>query len=50
HCASRVPAEILGLGDRKGRLAAGYDADLLVLDPELRPAAVYLAGERVAPD
>ena len=47
HCASRVPARVLGLGDRKGRLAAGCDADLIVLDAELRVRAVYLAGERV---
>lgn len=31
---SRRPAELAGLGERKGRLAAGYDADLVVWDPE----------------
>ncbi|MDX8451378.1 dihydroorotase family protein [Mesorhizobium sp. VK9D] len=30
---SRNPAERFGLGRRKGCIAAGYDADLLVLDP-----------------
>ncbi len=31
-----APAEFLGIGRRKGRLAPGYDADLAVLDPEER--------------
>lgn len=33
---SSGPAELAGIGDRKGRLAAGYDADLVVWDPEGR--------------
>ena len=30
--ATRTPAEALGAGERLGRIAAGYEADLLVLD------------------
>ncbi|MDW6023375.1 dihydropyrimidinase [Mesorhizobium sp. BAC0120] len=42
---STWPAQIFGLGDRKGRIAKGYDADLVVIDPETRrtmsPASDY---------
>lgn len=41
---SARPAAIAGVGDRKGRLAAGYDADLLVLDEHLRPWRTWVRG------
>jgi imidazolonepropionase-like amidohydrolase len=54
--ATALAADACGLGDRKGRLRAGYDADLLVVDGDpfadigalARPVAVLAAG-RVPP-
>jgi len=42
-----VPAEEMRLGARKGRLAPGYDADLVFLDKELKVAATMVSGEFV---
>jgi imidazolonepropionase-like amidohydrolase len=38
-----VAAAVLGLGDRKGRLAPGYDADILAVDgdPLTDPEALH---------
>ncbi|MCA1655182.1 MAG: N-acetylglucosamine-6-phosphate deacetylase [Pseudonocardiaceae bacterium] len=41
------PAEVLGLGDVTGRLAAGFAADLVLLDDALRPVAVMRRGKWV---
>jgi cytosine/adenosine deaminase-related metal-dependent hydrolase len=38
-----VPARLLGLTDR-GRLAAGYRADLAVLDARFNPLETFVAG------
>lgn len=43
---SAYPADYLGCLDR-GRIAAGTWADLVVLDPNLRVADVYIEGERL---
>jgi allantoinase len=41
---SRKPAEVVGLGATKGQLAPGFDADLVVWNPEsgftVRPEAL----------
>lgn len=42
--AADVPAQIMGL--RKGRLAAGYDADVIVFDDDVRVSAAWVRGER----
>jgi N-acetylglucosamine-6-phosphate deacetylase len=47
RAASSTPAAIAGLAHRKGRLAAGFDADLLLLGPSLEVRAVFLEGRRV---
>ena len=41
---SANPANLAGLGSRKGRIAAGFDADLVVFDPD---ASVTVTPERL---
>jgi imidazolonepropionase-like amidohydrolase len=43
HACTARAADAIGLGDRKGRLRAGYDADLLAVDgdPLTDPAALH---------
>jgi imidazolonepropionase-like amidohydrolase len=55
--ATSLAADACGLGDRKGRVRAGHDADLIILDGDplsdigvlLRLDSTVLAGEVVAP-
>jgi N-acetylglucosamine-6-phosphate deacetylase len=42
--ASKVPAEFLGLGDRLGRIAAGYRADLVQANDDLEIIATWIGG------
>lgn len=42
------PATLIGVEDRKGFIADGYDADLVVLDEEARVDSVYVGGNKVA--
>jgi N-acetylglucosamine-6-phosphate deacetylase len=44
---SRNAAIALGLGHRKGLLAPGYDADLVLLDAQGRVRSTFVAGRRV---
>lgn len=48
--ASTTPAAAMGLGERKGKLAAGIDADLAILDDELRPVATWVEGRQQFPE
>jgi N-acetylglucosamine-6-phosphate deacetylase len=45
--ATRIPARVLGLEDRLGRLLPGYDADLVVLDDDLAIHATVIGGRVV---
>lgn len=42
-----TPARLLGLGDRLGRIAPGYDADLVLLSSDLRVVETFVGGESV---
>jgi N-acetylglucosamine-6-phosphate deacetylase len=44
YMGATTPAEAMGLGARKGKLVAGHDADLAILDPALRPRATWVEG------
>ncbi len=42
-------ARVLGLHDRKGRLAIGSDADVTLVDSDLQPRQTFVAGRRIHP-
>jgi len=42
-----VPVDEMGMGASKGRLAPGYDADLVFLDKELKVTATMVSGDFV---
>ena len=44
--ASAYPAEFLGIGDRYGRIAPGYHADLVALDDDLQVVATWIDGSQ----
>lgn len=45
--ASQTPASILGIDGKKGRLVAGYDADLTVLNSRFESTLTIVAGRSV---
>ena len=45
--ATEVPARILGVSDRKGKLESGYDADVVVLSPKFEVVRVFARGAEV---
>ncbi|PSN19346.1 alpha-D-ribose 1-methylphosphonate 5-triphosphate diphosphatase, partial [filamentous cyanobacterium CCP5] len=50
-CVSEFPAQAAKIGDRKGQVTPGYDADFLLLAAGDRPnplRAVYIKGQQVA--
>lgn len=48
-CATAVPAGVLGLAQRKGRLLPGYDADIAVFGPDWQPYLTICGGQRIWP-
>jgi len=42
---SHTPACAIGMGDRKGKIAPGYDADLIILDRDLRVVRTIVGGQ-----
>ena len=47
RCATLNPARLLGLEKRKGQIAPGADADLVILDSEYRVVQTYVGGRPV---
>jgi len=45
--ATEVPARILGVFDRKGKIAVGYDADLVVLNSRFEIERVFVRGHEL---
>jgi N-acetylglucosamine-6-phosphate deacetylase len=40
-----TPATVLGMANRKGQIAPGYDADVVLLTPDFRVAATLIDGQ-----
>ncbi|MBO9754330.1 N-acetylglucosamine-6-phosphate deacetylase [Xanthomonas phaseoli] len=44
--ASTYPAQCIGLGERLGRIAPGYQADLVLVDEDVQVLGTWVAGQR----
>ncbi|PPV08887.1 N-acetylglucosamine-6-phosphate deacetylase [Xanthomonas bromi] len=44
--ASTYPAQCIGLGERLGRIAPGYQADLVLVDDDVQVLNTWVAGQR----
>ncbi|WP_043929656.1 N-acetylglucosamine-6-phosphate deacetylase [Bacillus sp. EB01] len=49
YMATFNPAEVCGVSNKKGRIADGYDADLVLLSKDLEVENTILSGEFVTP-
>ena len=47
--ATEVPARILGVSDRKGRIEARFDADLVVMNEKFEVERVFVRGSELLP-
>jgi N-acetylglucosamine-6-phosphate deacetylase len=45
--ATEVPAHVIGISSNKGKIAIGYDADLVAITPKLEVSRVLLRGEEL---
>lgn len=45
--ASLTPARVVGADSHTGKIAVGYDADLLLFDDDIQISAVYVSGKRL---
>ncbi|HIU35785.1 MAG TPA: N-acetylglucosamine-6-phosphate deacetylase [Candidatus Fimenecus excrementigallinarum] len=45
--ASLTPARVVGVDDHTGKIAKGYDADLLLFNEDVEMQAVFVSGKRV---
>ena len=47
--ASLTPARVVGADTHVGKIAVGYDADLLLFDDNITLSAVFVGGRRITP-